>query len=205
MSEVKLLKKVTDIVENVFDFLLFMLFVGLFSTVILQIVARFIPELIVIWTEELTMLFYFYIIALGAPMAVKYGMYARVDIIFMLVPLKVRLFLEVLAGLLIVVFFVGLIFASWPLIALGGRRLTFAMQLPMIIFLITMPLMAVTSALAAVGRTVFLFQDLLKPERVLQREEEAAEKQALENEAIAEQLRQEELAALERAKGAKKV
>jgi len=74
----------------------------------------------------------------------------------------------------------------------------------MIIFLITMPILAVTSALAAVGRTVFLVQDLLKPERVIQREKEAAEKQARENEAIAEELRKEDLAAQARSAGGKK-
>lgn len=195
-----MLRKFSSIIEEIFDFLLFMLFLGLVFTVVLQIVARFIPELIVVWTEELTMLFYFYIIALGAPMAVKYGMYARVDIIFMVVPFRVRLFLELLASLLVLVFFVGLIFASWPLIALGGQRLSFAMQIPMVIFLVTMPILAVTSALAAVGRIVFLANDLLNPNRVIQREKEAAEKQTRENEAIAEDLRKEEQAAWERSK-----
>jgi TRAP-type C4-dicarboxylate transport system permease small subunit len=127
-----------------------------------------------------------YIICFSAPMAVKYGMFARVDIIFMLVPLKARLLLEVIASLFVVVFFVGLVFASWPLIALGGRRLSFAMQIPMVIFLITMPMLAVTSAIAAIGRIIFLINDFRNPERVIQREREAAEKQALENEMAVE-------------------
>lgn len=188
------MRKVSDITEKIFDAVLFLAFMGLFFTVLLQITARFIPDLIVIWTEELTMLFYFYIIGFGAPIAVKYGMFARVDIIFMLVPLRVRLFFEALASLFVVVFFVGLIFASWPLIALGGQRLSFAMQIPMVIFLITMPMLAVMSTVAAVGRAIFLFGDFRNPERVIQREREAAEKQSQENAALAEELKRQKLA-----------
>ena len=183
------MKKASDIIEKIFDALCFLFFIGLFLTVLLQITARFFPTWVVVWTEELTMLFYFYIICFGAPMAVKYGMFARVDIIFMFVPLKIRLFLEALASLLVVVFCIGLIFSSWPLIALGGQRLSFAMQIPMIIFLATMPMLAVMSTIASIGRTFFLIQDFRYPERVLQREREAAEKQARENEAIVESLK----------------
>lgn len=188
------MRKVSDITEKIFDVLLFLGFLGMFITVLLQITARFFPGWVVVWTEELTMLFYFYIICFGAPMAVKYGMFARVDIIFMLVPLRARLFLEALASVLVVVFFVGLIFASWPLIALGGQRLSFAMQIPMVIFLITMPLLAATSTIAAVGRTIFLIGDFRNPERVMQREREAVEKQARENEALAEELKRQRAA-----------
>jgi len=187
-------KKTSDIIEKIFDALLFIFFAGLFFTVLLQIVARFIPDLIVIWTEELTMLFYFYIIGFGAPIAVKYGMFARVDIIFMVVSLRVRLFLEALASVLVVVFFVGLIFASWPLIAMGGQRLSFAMQIPYVIFLATMPILAVTSTIASVGRTIFLINDFRHPERVMQRERDAAEKHARENAALAEELKKQQAA-----------
>jgi len=178
-------KKMSGIIEKIFDTLLFVFFTGMFITVLIQITARFVPGWVVIWTEELTMLFYFYIIGFGAPMAVKYGMYARVDIIFMVVPLRVRLFLEALASVLVIVFFVGLIFASWPLIALGGQRLSFAMQIPYVIFLVSMPILAITSAIASVGRTIYLINDFIHPERVLQREREATERQARENEELA--------------------
>ena len=176
------LQKAVKIIEKIFDALLFILFLGVFITVLIQITARFFPYWIVPWSEELTMLFYFYIICFGVPMAVKHGMFARVDIVFQFSPFKARLILEVVASVFIVVFFVVMFISSWPLIALGGRQLSFAMEISMVIFFITMPLLAIMSTISAIGRVIFLINDLRNPDRVIKREKEAAEKLARDNE-----------------------
>ena len=186
------LQKAVGIIEKIFDAILFILFLGIFVTVLIQITARFFPYWIVPWSEELTMLLYFYVICFGVPMAVKYGMFARVDIVFQFSPMKARLILEVVASVFIVAFFVVMLISSWPLIALGGRQLSFAMEISMVIFFITMPLLAIMSTISAIGRVIFLVNDLRNPDRVIKREKEAAERLARENEEAAKVLEKTE-------------
>jgi TRAP-type C4-dicarboxylate transport system permease small subunit len=184
-----LLRQIFRATERVIDVILFILFSITFFTVLIQVVSRFIPSLVVPWTEEVTRLSFVYIICFGAPLAIKYNEYARVDILFNVVPLRVRLFLECFSTVIVTAFCLVVGITSFPLVELGKRQLSVYMQIPMYFAFASITFCFFFSFVAGVFRTIDTICDFVHPDRVLRREKEAAEALQKENEEEAELIR----------------
>jgi TRAP-type C4-dicarboxylate transport system permease small subunit len=153
-----------------------------FFTVMIQIISRFIPSLIVPWTEEITRMSFIFTICFGAPLAIKYGEYARVDLIFNFVPLRVRLLLECISIILIAAMCLIVGYSSIPMIELGGRQLSIYLRIPMYFTFAAIPLSFIMSFISSVFKTAEAFKDFFNPQEVERREREEAEKLLLVNE-----------------------
>jgi TRAP-type C4-dicarboxylate transport system permease small subunit len=177
------------VTERVVDVILFVLFSITFFTVLIQVVSRFIPSMAAPWTEEITRLSFVYIICFGAPLAIKYNEYARVDIFFNIVPLRARLFLECFSITLVTAFCLVVGVTSFPLVELGKRQLSVYMQIPMYFAFAAVTFCFLFCFAAGVFRTFEAVRDFVNPDMVLQREKEAVEALQKKNEEEAELIR----------------
>jgi TRAP-type C4-dicarboxylate transport system permease small subunit len=184
-----LLRQIFRTTEKVIDVILFALFSVTFITVLIQVVSRFIPSVVVPWTEEITRLSFLYTICFGAPLAIKYNEYARVDILFGILPLKARLLLECFSAIIITAFCLVVGITSFPLVKLGKRQFSLYMQIPMYFAFAAVTLCFLFSFAAGVFRTFEVLRDFVEPDRAARREEEAAEALRKENAEEAELVR----------------
>ena len=177
-------------VEKVLNTLLFLMFAVMFFVVLLQVFGRFIPGLTVPWTEELTRLSFVYMIALGAPLAIKYDDFARVDIVLEMLPLRGKLFLELIISVGVLAFGIFVGYQSLDLIILGARQTSVYLRIPMYFSYFSIPLCYLLTFAAAIFNVIERCKDFRDPQRVIQRQTEEAEQNRKDNEAEAEAIRE---------------
>ena len=170
------LKKVEKGVELLFNICLFLLFGAIFVTVMIEVVTRFMPSVILPWTADVVRLNFMWVIALGAPLAIKYGEFARVDVLFAILPLRGRLILELFSTVVISIFCFIAGYTALPMIQVGQRMTSVALQIPMSYFFAAIPICFILAGISGVFRTIPQCKDVLNPQRVLDREKEAQEK-----------------------------
>jgi len=126
--------KKKDLLETVLEMGSFISFSALIIVVLTQVITRFlIPSLSFVWTEEASRFLFVYSVAFGAPLAMKKKEYVNVDILFNILPKKVRKILEfviylVIIALFTVVFIYGIQFAQ-----LGITQNSPTMGIPMVV------------------------------------------------------------------------
>lgn len=168
-------------VEKILNILLALMFFAMFIVVMLQVVTRYIAFVSLPWTEELTRLAFVYIIALGAPLAIKYDDYAKVDLLVELFPLKARLFTELIVSILILFFSLYVAYTSWDMIALGMRQKSVYLRIPMYYAYFALPLCFALTTLASVFKVYERAKDFMDPQRVIDRELEEERRNREEN------------------------
>ena len=173
---VDVFKKIEKGVDFLFNLCLFLLFGAIFVTVMIQVITRFMPTVILPWTADVVRLNFMWVIALGAPMAVKYGEFARVDVIFTVLPLRGKLILELLSMIVITIFCFIAGYTALPMIQVGQRMTSVALQMPMSYFFAAIPVCFILAGISGAFRIVPLLQDVINPERVLARERAEKEK-----------------------------
>lgn len=194
------MQKLAKAVELILDGVLFLLFAAIFFTVLLQVVARFMPTVILPWTEEIVRIGFVWIIGVGAPLAIKYNEFARVDVILQIVPLRWRLILELFSMFMVSIFCFIAGYTALPMIAVGAIMTTVALQLPMYVMFIAIPVCLFLAGVAGIFKSVEIFLDILNPTRVEIRHKAAAEALAEETRKL-EKLLEAEGASLSGNKG----
>ena len=108
---------------------------GLVSvTVLIQIIARYIPAISAPWTDEMSRMFYLYTVMLGCPMAVRFREYASIDVIAVNCKGSWRMLLNIFTDLvMIVVCGIALPHAKTFFVA-GMRSLSTSLQINLGIF-----------------------------------------------------------------------
>lgn len=175
------MNKVLCNIEKILNILLALMFLAMFGVVLLQVFTRYISFVAIPWTEELTRLAFVYIIALGAPLAIKYDDYAKVDLLVEVLPLKTRLFLELLVSLLVLCFVVYMAFISFDLIRLGMRQKSIYLRIPMYFAYFAIPLNFILTSIASVIKICERIKDYITPQRVVLRKLEEDERNREEN------------------------
>lgn len=175
------LDKIFSRLEKMLNILLATMFLWMFLIVMLQVITRYIAFITLPWTEELTRLAFVYIIALGAPLAIKYDDYAKVDLLVELLPLKSRLLLELIVSILILLFALYMSYVSWDLIKLGTRLKSVYLRIPMYFAYFSIPLCFVLTTVASVFKVYERANDYLEPQRVIDRKLEEDARNREEN------------------------
>ncbi|MCI2056135.1 MAG: TRAP transporter small permease [Oscillibacter sp.] len=119
------------------------LIIALFSAVILvtfaQVIARYVLNNSIIWAEEFSRYFFEWVIMLACALAVGSNSHMRIDVIFRVLPKKVhKSYMMVIDGL-VLVFFVLMIFQSIRLVMTAQGQLSSAMQIPMSVVYLGLP------------------------------------------------------------------
>lgn len=105
-------KNKPDPVFRLIDFICGMLFFGLVITVLAQILFRFIPGLIVPWTEELSRILFVYIIFLGLALLEADDNMIKVTFMVDRLPYKSRFILQVFLNIFSIIFLICLFIGS---------------------------------------------------------------------------------------------
>ncbi|MEN3202828.1 MAG: TRAP transporter small permease subunit [Atribacterota bacterium] len=145
-----------DMLERVLETGMFVSFLILVGVVMLSVTTRFfLPFVVFSWTEETSRFLFLWMVALGAPCALKRGEFVSVDFLMGRFPQRFRkwfqsVFYGITGGFFTVVFFFSLQFAR-----LGFLQMSPTMRIPMVFAYLSM---VVTSFLIALYAFVLLFQ-----------------------------------------------
>lgn len=125
--------KVLSIIDKTCRFLSSINVVFMIGVVALQVFARFLLPSCPSWTEELSRIFYIYIIGLAAPIALRNDLLVNVDIIINALPPKAVLALRIFNRIVVFAVCAVMAYASYGFMLSGLREKSVALVWPMVI------------------------------------------------------------------------
>lgn len=145
-------------IEKVLNKLVVLTFFVTFVIVMIQIISRFIPSMIVPWTEELTRMSFMYTICFGAPLGIRHLEFAKVDGINERLPLKLKYLSYAVIEFLILIFCAVVSYRGLEMAYKGQNQLSVYMRLPMYIFYVTVPVCFFLCAIMTIEKLVVYFR-----------------------------------------------
>lgn len=125
------MRRLLDLSERIANIILFVAFAITFIVVMLQVISRFLTFISVPWVEEITGLCFVYIFCFGAPLAIKYKEFVKVDLLSYYIPKRVELLLDSIIHLLITVFCFVVGISSFTFIKVSLRITTSFLHISM--------------------------------------------------------------------------
>lgn len=125
------MKKIDGFIDKLLSAITVVLYMAMIIVVLLQILARYNPNLTLSWTEEFTRFLFVFIITLGAPLSLKYTAYADVDLLYDKFPTGIKKICYIIIYLAILVFSVVVVYSGYKFTLLGTRSLSPALRWPM--------------------------------------------------------------------------
>jgi len=125
--------------EKILNRIVVITFFITFLTVMVQIISRFIPSMIVPWTEEITRLSFMYTICFGAPLGIRHLEFAKVDSFIENFPQKTKCLSYCIIEVLIFVFCVVFAYTGMEMIQLGLKQVSIYLGWPMYIVYSAIP------------------------------------------------------------------
>lgn len=165
------MKKALQLIEKLLNIFLFLLFSVIFFAVLLQVVSRFIPDFFVMWPEDVIRLSFLWMIALAAPLAIKYDELPKVDMIFNFVSLRTKLVLELINIILVTAFCFIAGYTALPMLQVGRRAMSVALQLPLYYFFLTIPVCFFLGFAAGILKSYDRLLDVITPQRYIDRKQ----------------------------------
>ncbi len=123
-------KKAIAALEKLFKAILFLLGVALIADVILQIIGRYFATPI-FWTEEVSRFIFRYIVAFGAPLAVRSREYVFVDTLVGHLPPPLRKRLSLAVNLVLAAYMFLITYQAVSFVRIGWIMLSPVLQIPM--------------------------------------------------------------------------
>lgn len=153
------MKKLDSFLDKVLSVITVILYMAMIIVVLMQIAARYMPSLTLSWTEELTRFIFVFIIALGAPLSLKYNAFADVDLIYEKFPKNAKKICIFIDFLLISIFLGIVIYSGYLFTTLGGRSVSPAMRWPMFIHHSTILFFGIFSLFYSVLKLIDFLKD----------------------------------------------
>jgi C4-dicarboxylate transporter DctQ subunit len=125
-----MLKKVFDIVERVFCFLMSVFMVVMVIAVFYQVVLRYVFNSPNIWAEELARYCLIYISLFASAVAIRRYSHIRIDFFVHSFPKKAQKFLDLFAYILMLIFLIFLFYYGVRITAQTGNQITGGLKLP---------------------------------------------------------------------------
>ncbi|WP_033542530.1 TRAP transporter small permease [Planococcus sp. CAU13] len=126
-------------------------------TMVMQVFSRFVLDLPLHWSEELTRYLGIYAVFFGAALAIRYNELIAVEILPDLLKPTAKKVLKVIGLIISIIFFVILLVYGWNLMNLVSAQTSPAMQISMSIPYFSIPLGAfllIINAIAAIAVTI---------------------------------------------------
>lgn len=130
----------------------------MFASFLVQIVARYVFNRPVAWTEELSVLCWLWVVLWGAAFVLTDSEEVRFDIIYGIVPNNVRRAFTLITGLVLIVLYAISLPASWKYVAFMHREHSAYMRIPFNILYSIFIIFAV----ASIVRHAWLMRDALR-------------------------------------------
>lgn len=130
MAVVRVINKVSDLVDKVCSAILVALLIGMVITTSLQIICRVFFSALS-WSEELTRYFLVWSTFIGASCVYKKGGHISVTFVQEKLPSKLQKMFQILVHLLCGAFFVIMVYYGFKYMGRQGTQLSAAMRIPM--------------------------------------------------------------------------
>ena len=130
----------------------------MFASFLVQIVARYVFNRPVAWTEELSVLCWLWVVLWGAAFVLTDSEEVRFDIIYGIVPNGVRRAFTLITGLVLIVLYAISLPASWKYVAFMHREHSAYLRIPFNILYSIFIIFAV----ASIVRHAWLMRDALR-------------------------------------------
>jgi TRAP-type C4-dicarboxylate transport system permease small subunit len=134
-------------------------FLALVGVVMLSVTTRFfLPFIVFSWTEETSRFLFIWVVALGAPCALKRGEFVSVDFLIRRFPRKVARGLQAAFSLVTGGFFLTVFWYSLQFARLGLLQMSPTMRIPMVFAYASMVVVSFFLALYAFRQGVLVFR-----------------------------------------------
>jgi TRAP-type C4-dicarboxylate transport system permease small subunit len=134
------LKSFFDGVNSLIEYITFAMFAVLVAIGGLQVFNRFVISKPLTWSEEITKILFFYIVFLGASMALRKGAFAVVDIIYDHVPGKMRIVFDLFNNAMVLLFMLIFVKLGIQISVISSTQVTPALQMPQAVVYAAVPI-----------------------------------------------------------------
>jgi len=131
-----------DYLGKVLSFLTVAMFIGVFLSVMTQVITRYLPVSYP-WTEELSRMFFVAAVCFCAPVAYRDYEFVIVDILIDHLPKGIRKYLDLIINIAIIVLFAVVAKHGWALALNGHRQMSPTLGIPMSIPFSLVPFAAI--------------------------------------------------------------
>lgn len=131
-----MLQKLNNLIENI----IFIMYAALVLIGGAQVFNRFVLSKPLTWSQEVSKILFFYIIFLGAALALRKGSFVIVDFIYEKIPQKLRTIFDTIINFLIIAFLITIIYEGIKICIISKGQVTPALQMPQAVVYMVIPL-----------------------------------------------------------------
>jgi len=143
-----LLQKILNLIDIITEVLVIIGVVVISLTVFLAVLSRYVFVSPIVWTIEIARFFFIWIVLLGVSITERYEAHFRVTTFVDSLSQSVRIYVNLLADLVVIITLVILFFISLPYVEQGSRGISPVLQLPLNYIFISLPVGAVLALIA---------------------------------------------------------
>ncbi len=125
------MKTFFDLLARILFWLTVVLGSALIVVVVMQVISRYLLAQPIFWTEEVSRFLFIAIIALGSPLAVRSGQFARVDFFVGLLPPRLRRHALAAIDAIVAAFLLIVAYQAVNLIRVGHMQKSSVLGIPM--------------------------------------------------------------------------
>jgi C4-dicarboxylate transporter DctQ subunit len=153
-----LLQKILNSIDILTEALVIVGVVVITLTVFLAVLSRYVFVSPIVWTIEIARFFFVWIVLLGVSITERYEAHFRVTTFVDTLSQSVRIFVNLLADLVVIITLIILFFISLPYVEQGSRGISPVLQMPLNYLFISLPIgvvLALLSRLRKVGHYIY--------------------------------------------------
>lgn len=132
--------KICDVLRKVTKALIVILFAAVVIVTFAGVIARYILNNSIIWSEEFSRYVFNWVIMLACGLAVGSNSHMYIDVIYRVIPKRAHKAYQTVVDALVLAFFVFMIVYSVKLVIAAGAQVSAAMRIPMRVVYCGMPL-----------------------------------------------------------------
>jgi TRAP-type C4-dicarboxylate transport system permease small subunit len=155
--EARLLERISNSLNEVVKYLAAFLLAAMTILVFLQVLFRYLLEVPLDWSEELSTFTFVWMALLGASVGLKRNEHPRLDLFFNFFPQRMQKIVPVLCNFAILFMLMVLFVYGWKLTVSMKSQLTAALQYSVSFVYVVLPISAAIMFIHLVIQTIFLF------------------------------------------------
>jgi TRAP-type transport system small permease protein len=150
------MKKILPVFNRIAQVGTFVSLTGMILAVVIQVLARLLLPSAPNWTEEVARIFFIYMVAFGAGLAVRNDVFVKLDFLQYYISQRIYRALQVLATMVLLMFSAGMVYYGWEFTVLGAAERSPALLISMAFVFFSMELMMVSIMLFSAGQLYVL-------------------------------------------------
>ncbi len=137
--------------ETIIEWLVVALFISLVLLGAMQVFFRYVVGSSLVWSEEVSKIIFFYIIYLGASIAIRSNSFATVDYLYQFFPSKLKKYVDILIWLMVVLFLILIVVLGTQITLNTMSQITPALEMPQAVVYAAVPIGSIVMCLASIS------------------------------------------------------